>query len=200
MAGVEPGLIPWVDLGSARGRTTGPAGTARVRAMTTTAPARPLSDPHTRGLHLGRSAVMAVLRCAALMVVSLLYGWSISPSADPVGAGLVGFMLTVALATVWSVVDGWRRPLRTGVAAWVLTAALLVVLAPLPGILTYPADEGGWTSLADYLAMTADGAGFMFALVAVPALAGLGGGHLIRVGGRSVSPTASSGQPRTPRS
>lgn len=168
--------------------------------MTTTAPAHPLSDPRTRGLHLGRSALMATVRGAALMGVSLLYGWTISSAADPVGAGLVGLALTVTLATAWSVVDGWRRPLRTGLAAWVLTAALLVVLGPLPDVLSYPADQGGWTGLPDYLAMTADGAGFMFALVALPALAGLGGGHLIRVGGRSVPPTASSGRPRTPRS
>jgi hypothetical protein len=157
--------------------------------MTSTlTPARPLSDPTTRGLHLPRALLMGLVRFAALTGATILYGLSITGGEDPVGAGLEGFMLTVALTGLWSLIDGWRRPLRTGAVAWALTSLLLVILGPLPEKLSYPASEGGWNGLGDYLAFVGDGFGVLLLLWAVPAAAGLVLGHLVRVAMRTTSP------------
>lgn len=136
---------------------------------------------------------MGLLRCVCLTGTTVLYGLTITGEDDPVGAGLGSFMLTVTVAGLWALVDGWRRSFRTGAIAWVLAAALLVLLGPLPWVLSYPPAEGGWTGVSDYLSMIGDGVVFMFALVAVPALAGLGLGRLIR---GAQHPTA----PSTPHS
>lgn len=155
---------------------------ATVRRMTSaTSTPLPMSDPNVRGLRPGRSVLMGLLRLAVLIGTQTLYTYSLSGDEDPVGAGLTGMLLLVTLSGTWAIIDGRRRPLRTGVLAWLLASALAVLLGSLPATLSYPADEGGWTGLSDYLGTVADGAGFMFGLVAVPALGGLGLGHLIRV-------------------
>ncbi len=123
---------------------------------------------------------MVLLRLPVLAGAGFLLS-SLSPAdADPLGTGLLAFFLTVLISGLWAALDGWRHPLRTAAAAWVLTAALFVVFQPLPNALAWPADEGGWTGLWNYLSSVGEGAGFVFALVAVPAAAGLALGHLIR--------------------
>lgn len=131
---------------------------------------------------------MGLPRFACLTGATILYGLTITGADDPLGAGLGQFLLIVTLAGLWGLFDGWRQPFGTGVIAWVLAAVLLVLLGPLPETLSRPADEGGWTGLSDYLSMITDGAGFMFALVAGPAFAGLGLGHLIRSSNRPPVP------------
>ena len=140
----------------------------------------PLSDPRARGFRPGRSAAMALGRFVVLAGVDALSVWVTPPSADPVGTGLTAFVITMSIAGTWALVDGWRRPLRTGAVAWLLTGLAFVVVNPLPYALVWPAAEGGWTGLHDYLGRITEGAGFMFALVVVPAVTGLALGHVIR--------------------
>jgi hypothetical protein len=148
--------------------------------MILTLPAPPLSNPRARGLHPARSALMALIRLAVLVGGDFLFTWMTPAEADPVGTGLTFFLITFSVAGAWALVDGWRRPLRTGAVAWLLTAALFAVVSPLADLLTASTPEGGWTGLPDYLALVSPGAGFVFGLVMLPATVGLGLGHLIR--------------------
>lgn len=142
--------------------------------------ALPLSDPHARGFHPGRSVLMALVRLAVLLGGDVLSAWATRAEADPVGAGLTFFLIIFTITGTWALRDGWRRPLRTGAIAWLLTGVLFVVVSPLSELLTASTAEGRWTGLADYHALVASGAGFMFVLVALPAAVGLGLGHLVR--------------------
>ena len=138
------------------------------------------SDP--RGLQLRQGLSMGVMRFAivtgATAIASVL---SLQSGEGPVWDGLNVFLLTAAAAGSWSALDAWRtRLLAPSVIAWSLATVLLVVLDPLPRMLSYPPGEGGWTGLGDYVATVWNGAGFMFALTAVPAAAGLTIGRLVR--------------------
>ncbi len=138
------------------------------------------TGPRGHGLLVRRSLSMGVMRFAVVTGATSLASAMLMSSGSAVGDELTAFLLAAAVAGLWSAFDGWRQPLAGPAIAWALASALLVVVAPLPRALSYPPGEGGWTGLGDYLATVWDGAGFVFALTAVPAAVGLAVGRLIR--------------------
>lgn len=101
-------------------------------------------------------------------------------SAGTAAGGVAALLQTVAIAGLWSAVDGWRQALAVPVIAWSLASVLLVAAAPLTVTLSYSSGEGGRAGLGAYVTAVWDDAGFMVALTAVPAAVGLAAGRLIR--------------------
>lgn len=143
-------------------------------------PATPVSHPMTTTSLIGPALLRGVLRGAGLVAASAALGAALPASTDALAAGLTQFMLIAAVAGLWATYDGWRRHGRTGAISWGLAAVLFLLFYSLPYAVSAPATEGGWSGLGDYLATSFDSGGFMLGLVAVPALAGLGIGRLLR--------------------
>lgn len=129
--------------------------------------------------------VAALVR--ALVVVVLYVGFvevlDRSDSDDALGAGLLFFMLVLALAGCWAIRDGWRRGLPTAAAVWTLAGALTGVGIPVASVAM------DLTS-ASIGAEIRGGGLFLALLVAVPALLGavLGGiAHRSRGGGTATA-------------
>lgn len=144
------------------------------------APLETESDPH--GLRLGQVLSMGVMRFAVVTgATSIASALAMQYGEAPVWARLSEFLLTAAVAGLWSALDAWRRqPLTPSAIVWALASVLVVLLAPLPETVARPPGEGGWNGLGAYLAHVGHGAVLMSALTAAPAAGGLVVGHLIR--------------------
>ena len=114
-----------------------------------------------------RVLVGSLLRSVAIVAVITAYVAVVnrSESTDALGAGLLAFLILVAMALVWALVDGVRRGLVEALATWVLTSAITAVAIPVALALT-DSDRDLATELSD---------GFVFfALVLfIPAALGL---------------------------
>jgi hypothetical protein len=123
-------------------------------------------------MHLTRVLVAALLRSVVIVVVIGAYVAAVnrSESTDALGAGLLAFLILVAIALVWAVVDGVRRGLAEALVTWVLTSVVTAVGIPVALVLADDRDLS--TELSD---------GFVFfALVLfVPAAIGLALGALV---------------------
>ena len=149
--------------------------------MTTNAfPATPASHPHTTTERTGLALLRGLVRGGGLVAATALLEVVLSASTDALAAGLTQFIVIVTVAGLWATYDGWRRHVRTGAISWGLAAVLFLLFYSLPYAVSAPATEGGWSGLGDYLATSFDSGGFMLGLVAVPALAGLVIGRLLR--------------------
>jgi hypothetical protein len=118
-------------------------------------------------MSLPRVLVGSLLRCVVIVAVITAYVAVVnrSESTDALGAGLLAFLILVAMALVWALVDGVRRGLVEALVTWVLASAITAVALPVALTLT-DSDRDLATELSD---------GFVFfALVLfIPAAIGL---------------------------
>ena len=121
---------------------------------------------------LPRVLVGALLRSVVIVVVIAAYVAAIarSETTDALGAGLLAFLILIAMALVWAVVDGVRRGLVEALVTWVLTSLLAGVGIPVALALTDDRD------LASELS---DGFVFFALVLFVPAAIGLALGGLV---------------------
>ncbi|MDI6908800.1 hypothetical protein [Nocardioides sp.] len=111
-----------------------------------------------------RSVVIAAVIAAYVAVIAR------SESTDALGAGLLAFLILVAMAFVWAVVDGIRHGLLEALLTWVLTSAVAGV--GIPVVLALTDDR-------DLAAEVSDGAVFFAVVLVVPAALGLALGGLV---------------------
>ncbi len=113
-----------------------------------------------------------LLRSAVIVGVIAVYVelLSRSDSTDALSAGLLAFLILVAIAFVWSVVDGIRLGFVPGLVEWLLTSVVAGV--GLPVALAIANDY-------DVANEVGDGAVFFAILLFLPALAGVGVGGLV---------------------
>lgn len=123
-----------------------------------------------------RVAAAAVLRAALLVAVyaAFLLVLDRTDGEDALGAGLLYFLLVMAVALAWAVWDGSRRPYPAAAAVWVLAGIGTTVGIALAAVLMEPDASG---SFGDELS---DGFLFLTLLVVVPALVGAALGALVR--------------------
>lgn len=117
-------------------------------------------------MSLPRVLVACLLRCVAIVVVIAAYVAVVnrSESTDALGAGLLAFLILVAMAFVWALVDGVRRGLVEALATWVLTSAVTAVGIPVALAVT---DD------RDLATEVSDGFVFFVVVLFVPAAIGL---------------------------
>ncbi|WP_296605097.1 hypothetical protein [Nocardioides sp.] len=120
-----------------------------------------------------RVLVACLLRCVAIVVVIAAYVAVVnrSESTDALGAGLLAFLILVAMALIWALVDGVRRGLVEALATWVLTSAVTAVGIPVALALT--------DSSRDVTTEVSDGFVFFVVVLLVPAVLGLAVGGLV---------------------
>lgn len=123
-------------------------------------------------MSLPRVLVACLLRCVAIVVVIAAYVAVVnrSESTDALGAGLLAFLILVAMAFVWALVDGVRRGLVEALATWVLTSAVTAVGIPVALAVT---DD------RDLATEVSDGFVFFVVVLLVPAVLGLAVGGLV---------------------
>ncbi len=123
-------------------------------------------------MNLPRVLLGVVLRSLVIVAVIAAYVAAIarSESTDALGAGLLAFLILVAIAFVWAVVDGVRRGLLDALLTWVLTSVLAGVGIPVALALT---DD------RDLASEVADGVVFFAVVLLVPAVLGLALGGLV---------------------
>lgn len=111
------------------------------------------------------SLVGALVRTAVIVAVIGVYlaVLSNSDSTDPLGAGLLAFLILVVVAFGWAFVDGLRLGLVPAFVGWLLAAALSGLALPVAVGL---ANDGE-------LALDLEDAVFFAILLFIPALAGL---------------------------
>jgi hypothetical protein len=123
-------------------------------------------------MFLPRALVAALLRSVVIVAVIAAYVAVVnhSDSTDALGAGLLAFLILVAIALLWAVVDGVRRGLAEALVTWVLTSALTGVGIPVGLVL---ADD------RDLSTELSDGFVFFALVVLVPAVIGLALGAVV---------------------
>ena len=123
-------------------------------------------------MSLPRVLVACLLRCVAIVVVIAAYVAVVnrSESTDALGAGLLAFLILVAMAFIWALVDGVRRGLVEALATWVLTSAVTAVGIPVALAVT---DD------RDLATEVSDGFVFFVVVLFVPAVLGLAVGGLV---------------------
>lgn len=123
-------------------------------------------------MSLPRAILAALLRSVVIVAVIAAYVAVInrSDSTDALGAGLLAFLILVAMAFVWALVDGVRRGLVEAFVTWVLASAVTAVGIPVGLVL---ADD------RDLSTELSDGFVFFLVVVLVPALIGLAVGGLV---------------------
>jgi hypothetical protein len=103
----------------------------------------------------------------ALVLVGVTLAWievvDRSESTDALGAGLVAFLVLLAISFAWSVVDGVRHGFARALLTWAVTAVLAAA-----GITVFVADSPAWDDVV-----------FFGVLLAVPALVGGGIGAIV---------------------
>ena len=117
-------------------------------------------------MSLRRVLVACLLRCVAIVVVIAAYVAVVnrSESTDALGAGLLAFLILVAMAFIWALVDGVRRGLVEAFATWVLASAITAVGIPVALAVT---DD------RDLATEVSDGFVFFVVVLFVPAVLGL---------------------------
>lgn len=123
-------------------------------------------------MSLPRVLLASLLRSVVIVVVIAAYVAAVarSESTDALGAGLLAFLILVAVALVWAVVDGVRRGLLEALVTWVLTSAIAAVGIPVALSLTDDRDLGSELS---------DGFVFFALVLFVPAAIGFALGGLV---------------------
>ncbi|CAI9410953.1 hypothetical protein HIDPHFAB_05031 [Nocardioides sp. T2.26MG-1] len=116
--------------------------------------------------------VAALLRSVVIVVVIAAYVAVVnsSESTDALGAGLLAFLILVAIALVWAVVDGVRWGLLEALLTWVLTSVVVGLGIPVALALSDDRDLGAELS---------DGFVFFALVLLVPAAIGLALGALV---------------------
>lgn len=124
-----------------------------------------------------------LVRTSVLFAVWVSYFFliQVTKSLDPIGAGLLGFLLLVVVCGLWGLVDGLRsRPGKLAVV-WLPVSALMGVLVH---VFTAATETGQFTmgqiNLSVLLSDLASGFLFIAGLVAVPGLVGGAVGAAIR--------------------
>ena len=122
------------------------------------------------------TAFAVLLRVAALALLTFVYVQVLdrSESADPLGAGLLFFLIAAGVCGVWALVDGARRGLAVSVVVWTVVAAVCGVAINAVVLWTMDTSDGrGWAfGPGDVL--------FFALLVLVPAVLGAALGGLGR--------------------
>lgn len=123
-------------------------------------------------MNLARVLVGVLLRSVVIVVVIAAYVAVVnsSESTDALGAGLLAFLILVAIALVWAVVDGVRRGLLETLLTWALTSVVVGLGIPVALALT---DD------RDLRAELSDGFVFFTLVLLVPAAIGLALGALV---------------------
>lgn len=115
-------------------------------------------------------ALVRTLVLAAMYVVTVV-AMDRSGTTDPLGFGLLLFLLWVVSALVWGLVDGVRQPLGRALLVWLIVAAAMGVVLIL-GVVILEGSEG--------FDGTVDTIVFTVVLVGVPAAIGIGIGALVQ--------------------
>lgn len=119
----------------------------------------------------GRLLLGALLRAA--VVVAVLAGYLVvldnSDSTDALGAGLLAFLIMVAIAFVWALVDGVRTGFVASLVRWLIASVLVGVGVPL--VVAIRDDDG--------LALVGEDVLFFSVLLFVPAAIGLAIGAVV---------------------
>lgn len=110
-----------------------------------------------------RSAVFLVVIVVVLAVLDH------SDSSDPLGAGLLAFLILVMVAFTWALTDGILRGFLQPLVVWVLTSVVAGVAIPV----VFAIDESDGV-----LDQVRDSALFFGLLLAVPAVVAVGIGSL----------------------
>lgn len=121
---------------------------------------------------LAAALVRAVLLVAVYAVFLLVLDRT--DGGDALGAGLLYFVVVMAIGFAWAVWDGSRGPYPAAAAVWVLAGIGTTVGIALTAVLLEPDASG---SFGEELG---DGFVFLTLLVVLPALAGAALGVLIR--------------------
>lgn len=123
-----------------------------------------------------RVLVAAVLRAALLVAVyaAFLLVLDRTDGEDALGAGLLYFLLVLAVAFGWAVRDGSRHAYPWVGAVWVLAGMGTTVGIALTAVALEPDASGSFSE------ELGDGFLFLTLLVVVPALVGAGIGALLR--------------------
>ncbi|MGZ4455889.1 MAG: hypothetical protein ACXVWV_07915 [Nocardioides sp.] len=116
-----------------------------------------------------------VVRTLALTVLYVGAVLVSSRSTDALGVGLLLFLVLVAVALVWGVVDGRRLSAGRALLVWAVTSALMGVVVAVGSILNDSAL--GWGDLPGELGSDLP---FVLVLLLVPAAVGIGVGALVR--------------------
>jgi hypothetical protein len=114
---------------------------------------------------LVRTLVLAAMYVVALVVMDQ------SGETDPLGFGLLLFLLWVVVALVWGIVDGARHDAGRVLVAWLLVAAAIGVVLIL-GTVILEGNDGLDGAVGTVV--------FTVFLIGVPAAIGVGLGALVR--------------------
>jgi len=114
--------------------------------------------------------VVRTLVLAAMYVVTLVV-MDRSGTTDPLGFGLLLFLLWVLVALVWGGIDGARHPAGRSLVVWLVVAAAMGVVLIL-GTVIIEGNDGLDGSVGTII--------FTVVLIGVPAAIGVGIGTTVR--------------------
>ena len=115
-------------------------------------------------------AVVRTLVLAAMYVVTLVVMYQ-SGTTDPLGFGLLLFLLYVVVALVWGIVDGARHEAGKFLVVWLIVAVAIGVVLIL-GTVILEGNEGLDGATGTVI--------FTVVLIGVPAFIGVGIGAAVR--------------------